>query len=316
MAKHILLVDGNSITHANHNANVLTANGMQVQAIFGVLKSLRALMDKTGGIKELIVLWDGKAQWRLDLFSEYKGNRVAMNEDEVDHKAAFQKQVPFLEYALAVLGIRQVRSPLLEADDLAGIMAPKLSAGGNKVTLVSGDKDWIQLVDPNVSWYDPIRDRWVRHGDFLEKTGFFNPTAFVQGKALLGDTSDNIAGIDGIGEKGAQVFLAKWGDVNRFFAAVDDGTHIPAVRKNKKALSPHPEQVLASPEGRATFQLAVRLMDLKQSRRPEQGEVISRQQPADPEKFRIFCERFAFMSILRTFDSFLAAFNIETPVTA
>ena len=143
--KHILIVDGNSIAHANHNATVLTVNGMQVQAIFGVLKSLRALLQATPGEKQLLVLWDGKAQFRLDQFPEYKGNRTAMDEKQAAHKAAFKAQTPFIEKALSLLGVRQMRSPLLEADDLAGHLVPKLSAAGTQVTMVTGDKDLLAL---------------------------------------------------------------------------------------------------------------------------------------------------------------------------
>jgi 5'-3' exonuclease len=307
--KHILVVDGNSITHANHNATALTVGGMQVQAIFGVLKSLRALLQSTPGEKELLVLWDGRAEFRVDLYPEYKGNRTAMDEKQAAHKEAFKRQTPFLEKALSLLGVRQMRSPLLEADDLAGHLVPRLVAAGHQITLVSGDKDWLQMVGPSVVWFDPIRDRRCDVDNFLEFTGYFTPEAFVQGKALQGDSSDNIQGIPWLGEKGAALMLAQWKDMAKFFEAVDSGAYKPKV-SGPKAARLHPETFLASPEGRAIFERNLKLMDWRLSRKPEPGEVITTPAVVDIQKFEMFCERLAFQSILREFTMFLKAFGI------
>lgn len=309
--KHVMLIDGNSIAHANHNGNPLTVGDFQVQAIFGFLRSIRAILETTPGSVEVIVLWDGKAQWRIDLYPEYKGNREAMDAEQEAHKAALKRQTPFIEKVLSLLRVKQVRSPLLEADDLAGYFARSLSARGIKVTLVSGDKDWLSLVDENVSWFDPIRDRRVDANNFLEFTGYFTTDAFVQGKALQGDNSDNIAGIAGIGEKTAQLMLAKWKDMNEFFRQVDSGEYTPATRASKTAKSLHPEQVLALATGRAIFARNVKLMDLRLSRTPEQGEVIVNRGEFNQDGFIRLCERLAFASILRDRRNFLRAFGHE-----
>jgi 5'-3' exonuclease len=308
MAKHILLVDGNSIAHANHNGTKLTVGGMQVQAIFGTLKSLHALLKTTPGQKELLVLWDGKAQFRLDLFPEYKGNRKALDEEQAADKAAFKRQTPFIEKSLELLGVRQMRSPLLEADDLAGHLIPRLVAQGRSVTMVSGDKDWLQMVGENVTWFDPIRDRKCDTDNFLDFTGYFSPESFVHGKALQGDSSDNVPGIPWMGEKGAQVFMAQWKDVSSFFAAVDSGTHTPKV-SGPKATRVHPETFLASPEGRAVFERNVKLMDWSLSRKPGAGELIINPGAFSPEKFEALCQRLAFASILRELNMILKTFN-------
>lgn len=311
MSKHILLIDGNSIAHANHNANILTVGEMQVQAVFGFLKSIRALMEKTPGDKELIVLWDGKAKWRLEMYPEYKGNRAPLDEEGVAKKAAFERQTPYIEKALEMLGIKQIRSPLLEADDLAGYFVRSLAARGVKITLVSGDKDWLSLVQPGVSWFDPIRDRKVDVDNFLDFTGYFTTDAFVQGKALQGDNSDNIPGIYKLGEKTAQLMLAKWKDMREFFKAVDAGTYVPATRKSKAASSKHPEELLAAKEGRELFERNIKLMDLRLSRSPEPGEVIIKQPAPNPDGFLLLCERLAFASILRERRQFFRAFSIN-----
>lgn len=311
MKKHILLIDGNSIAHANHNANVLSVGDFQTQAIFGFLKSLRHLKNKWPRA-EIIVLWDGKAQWRMDLYPEYKGNRAPLDEKQAAHKLAFNRQTPFIEKALSMLGIKQVRSPLLEADDLAGFFVRSLSATC-QITLVSGDRDWISLVGDNVLWFDPIRDRDVSIDTLLDRTGYVSTDAYVQGKALQGDNSDNIPGIQGLGEKGAALFLAQHGDVFEYLAKVDAGTLKPASRKSKTAASLHPEQILTSPEGRALFERNMKLMDLRQSRNPEQGEMRIDKGTPNPAGFIALCERLAFFSILRDRRQFLAAFDLKAP---
>ena len=313
---HVLLIDGNSLAHANHNATPLTVGDFQVQAIYGFLRSINTLLEGTSGDKEAIILWDGRAQWRIDLYPEYKGNRAPMDAKQEAHKAAFKKQTPFIEKSMELLGVKQIRSPLLEADDLAGYFARTLSAKGKQVTLVSGDRDWIGLVDNNVTWFDPIRDRRVDMDNFLDFTGYFTAEAYVQGKALQGDNSDNIKGIPKLGEKGAAKFLAEWRDVNEFFAAVDSGKHVPKKRASKTSTSLHPEEFLASPEGRAIFERNVKLMDLAQSRRPEPGEVIIKHGTPDPEGFVRLCERLAFASILAIRHKFFRNFGIGLETAA
>lgn len=300
--KHILVVDGNSIAHANHNGTVLTVGGMQVQAIFGFLRSMRALLQKHAGEKELIVLWDGRAQFRFDAFPEYKGNRDNTDPKEIAHKEARVKQMPFLKKALSMLGVRQLCSENHEADDLGGFLVPRLVAAGYEVTMVTGDKDWLQAVGPGVLWFDPIRDRSCNIHTFYEFTGYETQTAFVQGKALCGDSSDNVPGVGGIGEKGAPLFLAQWKDVYKFFAAVDAGTAGKLGKVHSR---------FSEPEGRAAFERNMNLMDWKRSVAPKPGEIVTTPGVVNVDGFRTLCERLAFASILRDMDQFLRAFNIQ-----
>jgi DNA polymerase-1 len=307
-------IDGNSIAHANHNANVLSVGDFQVQAIFGFLKSLRALMARAPHGSSVMVLWDGKAQFRKAIYPDYKGNREDLDAEAAKHRAAFDRQMPFLEKMLETLGVRQIRCPYLEADDLAAFFVNLLP--GRRITLVSGDRDWIQLVGPDVEWFDPIRDRKVTHDTFLEKTGYFDVDAFVQGKALQGDNSDNCPGIVGLGEKTAQLMLAEWKDMNRFFQAVADGKHTPQARKDKKAKTLHPEQLLASADGYDLFLRNVELMDLRRAPPPKPGDLIIKQKPANAAAFEALCERLNFVSILRERHGFYRDLGITMPAPA
>lgn len=304
MSQGTLIIDGNSLGHAHHNATKLTVGEMQTQAIFGMVKSARLLAENYPGWNQ-VVLWDGKADWRFAIHPEYKGNRKAKDEKQQAHKEAYKAQSPFVRKALQLIGVRQILVSNLEADDMAGVM---VRHGKGDIVLVSGDRDWLQLVGPNVIWFDPIRDYRVGVGNFTEFTGYFSPREFLEGKALMGDTSDNIPGVGGIGEKGAPEFLAQFKSVENFFKQVDDGTFVP----KKKA-----HQNLASPEGRAAFERNLRLMNLLDAPNPDRDAMTVIKPTYNEANFRVLCEKLAFMSILRDFDNFMAPLrDLQVPLVA
>lgn len=326
----ILLIDGNSIAHANHHATKLTiGNGSQVQAVFGFIKSMRALKEKYP-VSDFIVLWDGKAKWRFELYPEYKSNRGPKTPEEEQDKAAYKAQVPLIQKALGFMGIRQLLNYDLEADDLAGFLSRQLSKT-RKVILVSGDQDWIQLVSPTVTWFDPIRDRVVTHANFFESTGYQTPHAFLQGKALMGDTSDAISGVGGIGEGTAPVFLAEFGSVENFWRLCDEAEKPPKSKVHRrlwegrcehnkeawealytgdksdaKALKKHMD---AWPgQGRILFERNMKLMDLINAPAPNPEQTKKFPAVWNREKFKMVCERLNFQSILREMHNYESLF--------
>lgn len=293
-----LAIDGNSIAHAHHNATKLSVGGFEVQAIFGFVRSLRMLMEDAGPGTIPTVLWDGRAEHRFAIYPEYKGNRDNLDAKALASKEARQRQMPILEHMIEALGVTQIRSPVLEADDLAWHVV-RTKAPDSHITLVSGDRDWIQLVRPNVVWFDPIRDRKVHAWDFFEQTGYKTPEAFTQGKALQGDTSDNVPGVGGIGEKGAPLFLAQWGSVENFFKAYDEGK---AGRLGKR----HED---FAKQGRAAFERNMNLMDLTRCPPVKAGDLVIRRGKLDEEKFKAICTRLNFASILRELPKFMRVFT-------
>lgn len=292
-----VIVDGNSLAHAAHNGAKLLVGEMQTQSIFSTIKSIRALLtDKYPGWN-IIVLWDGKAEWRKELHPDYKSNRVAKNEEEQKKKEAYKAQSPFLRKALQLLGIRQILVTTHEADDMAGVLVRRAMG---LIVLVSGDKDWLQLVRDGVVWYDPIRENQIGMGNFTDKTGYFSPREFLEGKALMGDTSDCIPGVGGIGEKGAPEFLAQFGSVENFFKQVDAGTFVP---KKKAHIG------LASEAGRAAFERNLRLMNLIDVPNPDRQNVSVIPPTYNEAGFQAMCEKLAFRSILRNFNEFVEPFR-------
>lgn len=308
-----IIVDANSLGHAFHNSTKLTVGDFQTQAIFGVVKAVRELMTSMPD-RRLLVLWDGRAEWRKEIYPDYKGNRKAVTAEQAKDKEAYKKQVPILQAALERLGVEQKLNYGAEADDLAGFLVPRVVASGHHVLLQTGDRDWLQMVGPKVVWNDPRSEgRTVTHDIFIEKTGYSDPTAFLDGKAIQGDSSDNIEGIPGIGETTAANLLAEFGSVQRFLSMVDAGTYTPKKRKSKSATSKHPEEVLASPEGRAIYERNIKLMDLLKVPAPDPAKMHKFNRFFDPDGFKAICTKLAFISILKDFNNFVRPFERYEP---
>lgn len=296
-----LLIDGNSVGYAAHYATKLTSGDLETQAIFGFIKTLRQLrLDYPGHAP--FVLWDGRADWRFEALPEYKSNRTA-DAKKIEVRDAYAAQRPFIAEMLEVLGVRQLIVTTHEADDMAGFYVESITSKSaeNEIVLITGDKDWIQLVRPGVTWCD-LRDdsRRVDHKNLMDKTGYATPFAFLQGKCLQGDTSDCISGVGGIGEKGAPEFLAEFGSVRAFWAQCDAGKFVP---KKKAHIN------LNAPEGRAIFTRNFRLMQLLKVPAPKREDVRINAGGFDADKFESLCESLSFVSILRDVNAFLAPFK-------
>jgi len=295
-----LLIDGNSIGYACQYATKLHSGGMETQAIFGFVKTMRELRvtypDATP-----IVLWDGKAEWRFKLCPTYKSNR-SNDPKKVAIKEAYAKQTPFIKDMLDPLGVRQMRVLTHEADDMAGYMVTELTKKpGNEIVLISGDQDWLQLVRPGVSWRDMRDDaKIINYANFFDKTAYKTPLAFLEGKCLQGDSSDVISGVGGIGEKGAVDLLATFGSVSNFWRQCADGTYTPT----KKALVS-----LYEGEGRALYRRNVQMMQLLKVTKPAAEAVEVRKGAFDKDKFHDLCAELAFASITKNIDHFTQPFE-------
>lgn len=303
-----IYVDGNAMGHAHHNATKLSTGSMQTQAIFGFTRMLRELRTSNPGGTNLI-LWDGYAKHRFEMLPNYKGDREVALEDpeKLAHREAYRAQVPVIKKMAELLGVTQVVHPDYEADDLAGLM---VSARPGRTRLVTGDSDWLQLIRDDVEWYDPRNGgKLINMGNLAQVTGYFTPDEYLEGKVLIGDNTDSIPGIVGIGPKTAVEFIARWKSVSRFFEAVDKGDYVPASRKSKAAASPHPEQILASPEGREIYRRNMALMDLRTPRivNPQATEVTKGS--FDAAKVETLCARLGFASITRNFAEWVRPFQ-------
>ena len=220
MQSNLLVIDANSLLYAAQDAPKLTCNGQEVQAIYGFIRKLRHIMTERSSYMPL-VLWDGRAKWRFDLWPQYKGNRRS-TPDQVAMKEAVKAQRPEVMKILATLGVTQMVPSTSEADDLAAHIVQNCEY--NRVLLVTGDRDWWQLINERVYWLDVRREgKYVNHQTFVENAGFANTRQFVHAKALKGDTSDNIPGVGKIGEAYAKKLFEQAPGVRSFLKKCKSG---------------------------------------------------------------------------------------------
>lgn len=296
---NLLIIDGNAIAHAAHAGRPLSVGGQNVQAVFGTIKTVRMLKLAYSAFRP-IVLWDGRPNFRYELYPEYKANRKTEDPKVQAEKDDYKSQMPILQAGLFALGVDQIFPKDHEADDLAGIFV-RNKKPNQKIVVVTGDQDWLQFIDKDVTWYDPIRERFVQTDNFQEFTGYETAESFLHGKALRGDTSDNIKGVGGIGEVGAKALLNEHGSVVNFMKKCKEG-YVP----KGKAL-----QRLATKEGFEIFVRNMKIMDLKRAPDPEKDRVEIKRSQFDSESFQSFCEEWSFQSILRDFENFTLPFKGE-----
>ena len=312
MKKPLLLIDGNSVGFASQAGTTLTAGEREVQAIFGFLRTVKSLVDRHPGHTP-IVLWDGRSQWRYDLYPGYK-DRSGKSTKMDDMRAAYKEQVPDIMRGLSLLGITQMKSPEAEADDLAAKLSMKAAERGQHVLLITGDKDWLQLVNEFVSWQDHRKEKTVTLATFTEETGCLTPDAFVQAKALMGDPSDTIRGVGGIGEKGAVEFLAEYGSVDEFFRRVDaeeiDPEKLKAAHRRfaYNDIAPRNDTPM-----RDAYHRNLALMDLRNTPPLDMSKLKTVRSHFDEEGFADFCASHFFNSIVKNFGDWVSTFQRFAP---
>ena len=315
MSTGYLLVDGNSIGFAAQGSTKLSAGDNETQAIFGTLRTIRLIVERFQQLTP-IVLWDG-VSWRKKICPEYKANRdkevkSATDKKMADLRASYKKQRPHIARALKHLAVPQMAALNMEADDIAGMLVRRYRPQNNGLVLVTADKDWLQLIGPRTVWFDPIHDRKVTLGNFREHTGVANVRQFLELKALTGDSSDNLCGVGGIGEKGAKELIETYGSVQGFLNACLDGS-CDVAGLPKKFRDFQDEKL----PGRGIFARNIQLMNLIDPPPVVVNQPALTKGAFDPDAFRAICEEFLFRSITRDFATWLEPFSRRlTPAPA
>ncbi|MCR4673838.1 MAG: DNA polymerase I [Lachnospiraceae bacterium] len=228
--KKLLLIDGHSILNrAFYGVPDLTNGaGVHTNAVYGFLNIMFKLME-TENPDYLMVAFDrSEPTFRHKKFSDYKGTRKPMLPE-------LKQQVPMIQQLLSAMTIPVLSKAGWEADDILGTIAFKAQNDGMKVTIVSGDRDLLQLCTDNIKIALPRTKKTgteVEHyfaKDFIEKTGV-TPTEFIDVKALMGDSSDNIPGVPGIGEKTAYALIQKYHNID---AVHEDAENVKPPRASK-----------------------------------------------------------------------------------
>lgn len=295
----INLIDANSLGYAGQHAVELSSGGMPTQAIYNILMNLRTL--KSGDRDAaFLYLWDDKAKFRFDIFPEYKGNRADTPEKR-QAKEEYHLQQPYIQKMLTHLGLSQMRIEGFEADDLAYHLSKHFVAKGYKVNLISSDKDWLQMLDKNVTWVDMRLDRTCTQANFKEMTKFDDIERFVSAKCLMGDTSDNISGVGGVGEGACSAIFSRWSSVKDMVAEHKALGGFTKENLSDKAFSRCRNKLNdLCTNTNGMMQIYIRnqkLMNLALAPKPER--FTSTPGKRDPEAFFDLCGELAFVSVLR-----------------
>ena len=236
--ERLYLIDGYSnIFRAFYAIRELSnSKGFPTNAIYGFHNMLRKLLREEK--PELIgVAWDvSEPTVRTEKFKDYKANRSPTPED-------LKRQLPYIRKLLEALRIPILELVAYEADDVLGTLAKKAAAAGFEVTLVSADKDLLQLVDDHVSMYHTGREK-TYDAAMVEADLGVPPNRVIDIMALKGDSVDNIPGVPGIGEKGALQLIREFGDLETLLDRADEVTR----KSYRTGLTEHRDQAELSKE--------------------------------------------------------------------
>ena len=236
--RRLFLIDGSSqmyrAYHAFRGRGLSNQEGQTTHAVYVFVTMLRKLI-KDHAPPYMAASFDLAGRtFRDDLASDYKANRAAMPDD-------LREQINLVHQACEALGVPIVTAAGYEADDVIGTMALRALAEGFDVSVVSIDKDFFQLVRPGLRVYDPREDgAWFDEQGVVEKFGV-RPEQVTDVLALVGDTSDNVAGVPGIGKKGAIDLVKQYGSLD---AMIQRSAELKP--KQREALETHREAALQS----------------------------------------------------------------------
>src|SRR3954469_14679573 len=226
-AKIVLyLIDGSSQMYRAYHAPVRTAEGgllrnaqgTPTNAVYIFVNMLRKLLNEHKP-EFIAASFDLPGRtFRDDLVDDYKANRTPMPSE-------LAQQIPMVHAACEALGVPILTSERYEADDVIGTLTLKAAAAGFDVAIVTGDKDFFQLVRDGIKVYNPKEEgTWFDAAGVKEKFGV-TPEQVVDVLALMGDTIDNIKGVPGIGEKGARDLIATYGTLENLIAHAAEVKH-------------------------------------------------------------------------------------------
>src|SRR6187551_3044249 len=233
----LYLIDGSSqMYRAYHAIRGLTGpDGNSTNAVYGFVTMLRKLINDHQP-QYIAASFDlAGPTFRDEIVTDYKANRAPMPGD-------LAQQIPWVHEACEAMGVPILTSKRYEADDVIGTLATKATAQGFDVAIVTGDKDFFQLVHDGIKVYNPKEEgTWFDAAGVKEKFGVA-PEQVVDVLALMGDSIDNIKGVPGIGEKGARDLIAKYGDLETLLA---HAAEVPNKRQ-REGLQQHAEDARQS----------------------------------------------------------------------
>lgn len=218
----IVLIDGHSILNRAFYGvpDLSNSEGLHTNAVYGFLNIMFKILEEEKP-EYLVVAFDVKAPtFRHEIYKEYKGTRKPMPEE-------LRQQVPVMKEVLQAMGIKIMEKPGLEADDVLGTLAKRSEKEGMEVALISGDRDLLQVATEHIKIRIPktkggrteIEDYYAAD---VEARYQVNPIQFIDLKALMGDTADNIPGVPKVGEKTATQLIVQYGSLDAIYEHVGE----------------------------------------------------------------------------------------------
>ncbi len=238
----ILLIDANNLAfRADQTSDLTTKSGKRVGAIYGTLRMIKSYLTQTDSkhrndilesvwenefvktdepyFRKAICAWDGgKSAFRKKLYPDYKGQRerrrVAQSDEEKNKYESFVEQMKVIDEMLPNFGVHSIKVRHYEADDIIYYISTSIK---EPAVIVSTDKDMLQLVNSHIAVWSPYKKILYTKANFKEKTGI-SKSSFIDYRVLIGDSSDNIKGVKGIGEKTARQLIGQYKNIDNIFS--------------------------------------------------------------------------------------------------
>ncbi|MCZ4281357.1 DNA polymerase I [Kiloniella laminariae] len=289
--KHLYLVDGSGyIFRAFFGIPRMNRpDGTPVNAVFGFTNMLLKLRDDMEADAIAVIFDAGRDSFRTEIYDQYKAQRPDAPEDLVP-------QFALIREATEALNLPSIEMRGYEADDLIATYAMQAKAAGMEVTIVSSDKDLMQLVQPGISMLDPMKNKTIGPDEVFEKFGV-GPDRVVDVQALAGDSVDNVPGVPGIGIKTAAQLIQEYGDLETLLSRAGE------IKQNKRR-----EKLLENAE---LARISRRLVELKQDVPVEVSLNEFATREFIPDQLRPFLEINGFKSLMARLASRLGEAPME-----
>ncbi|MES2214878.1 MAG: DNA polymerase I [Pseudomonadota bacterium] len=231
-----LIIDGYGfVFRAYHVQPSLTSpNGLEIGALYGFTSMLIKILGDFKPSSIVVVFDYGSKNFRHTLYPDYKANRAPLDD-------ALKSQFPLMRLAAKALGLKVIEQEGVEADDVIATIATKLSLEKRQSIIISSDKDLMQLIGDYTSMYDPMKGKYIKEAEVIEKFGV-PPSKVRDALSLMGDKSDNIPGVPSIGPKTAAELVGQFGSLHNLLSNISDIKQ----EKRRNLMEEHKENALLS----------------------------------------------------------------------
>lgn len=278
--KEVVFIDAyNLIYRAYHGnqTNLTNSEGLPTNAIYTVSKMLQKLPSNFKNLVHGLAVFDGGANFREEISADYKANRKPMPDD-------LRVQLPYIKEVFDILGWSSFQAENVEADDVIGSLALRSSKSNFKTYIISGDKDFRQLVTDNLVVWDTMQNIIYDRAKVYEKMGIY-PENVVSYLSLLGDSSDNVKGVDKVGKGTAAKLLNQYGDML-------------GIKDNLSNISGKVGENLTAAFNDGTIDKNISLISLKLDLDLKITAKDVRKSPVDNQRWEEFCLKMNFNSLL------------------